>query len=77
MAQQTINNGEAGGVVRGKINDNFTELYADKHSVHAADSVAFTPDGDIEATTVQAAIKEVRDEADSKITNVSLNGGYF
>lgn len=27
MAQQTINNGETGLVVRGKINDNFTELY--------------------------------------------------
>lgn len=27
MAQQTINNGEAGGVVRGKLNSNFTELY--------------------------------------------------
>lgn len=28
MAQQTINNGETGLVVRGKINSNFTELYA-------------------------------------------------
>lgn len=28
MAQQTIDNGETGLVVRGKINDNFTELYA-------------------------------------------------
>lgn len=28
MAQQTINNGESGLVVRGKINDNFTEVYA-------------------------------------------------
>ncbi len=27
MAKQTINNGESGLVVRGKINDNFTELY--------------------------------------------------
>lgn len=27
MPQQTINNGETGLVVRGKINDNFTELY--------------------------------------------------
>jgi len=30
MAKQTINDGEDGLVVRGKINDNFTELY-DKH----------------------------------------------
>ena len=27
MAKQTINNTESGLVVRGKINDNFTELY--------------------------------------------------
>jgi hypothetical protein len=27
MTQQVINNGETGGVVRGKLNDNFTELY--------------------------------------------------
>jgi hypothetical protein len=30
MAQQTVNNGEALSVVRGKINDNFTELYTTK-----------------------------------------------
>lgn len=28
MAKQTLNNGESGSVIRGKINDNFTELYA-------------------------------------------------
>lgn len=28
MAQQTINNGESGLITRGKINDNFTELYS-------------------------------------------------
>lgn len=28
MAQQTINNGESGLIVRGKINSNFTDLYA-------------------------------------------------
>lgn len=27
MAKQTVNDAEGGGVVRGKINDNFTELY--------------------------------------------------
>ena len=27
MAQQTLNDGESGLVIRGKINDNFTELY--------------------------------------------------
>ncbi len=33
MAQATINNGESGLVVRGKINDNFTELYTGKDAV--------------------------------------------
>lgn len=28
MAQQTLNNGESGLIIRGKINDNFTELYS-------------------------------------------------
>lgn len=28
MAQQTLNNAESGSVIRGKINDNFTECYA-------------------------------------------------
>ena len=27
MAQQTLNNGESGAIIRSKINDNFTELY--------------------------------------------------
>lgn len=30
MAQQILNNGETGGIIRGKINDNFTELYSNK-----------------------------------------------
>jgi len=29
MAQETLNDGEGGDIIRGKINDNFTELYAD------------------------------------------------
>jgi hypothetical protein len=33
MAQQTINNGETGLVVRGKINDNFTEVYTLKQEI--------------------------------------------
>ncbi len=28
MAKQTLNNAESGSVIRGKINDNFTECYA-------------------------------------------------
>lgn len=29
MAQQTLNNGESGLIIRGKINSNFTELYGE------------------------------------------------
>lgn len=36
MAQQVINNGEAGSVVRGKLNDNFTELYSGIDAVTVA-----------------------------------------
>jgi hypothetical protein len=36
---------------------------ADTSAAHAASAIAFTPDGSIAATTVQAAIVEVRDEA--------------
>lgn len=36
---------------------------ADATAAHAATAIAFTPDGSIAATTVQAAIVEVRDEA--------------
>jgi hypothetical protein len=49
MAQQTINNGEGGGAVRGKLNDNFSELYA-----RAA--TANTPDTPVTAATINAAI---------------------
>lgn len=37
MAKQTLNNGESGSVIRGKINDNFTEVYT-----AAADKWALT-----------------------------------
>ena len=39
MAQQTINNGESGLVIRGKLNDMFSELYSDpiEYNVIAAD----------------------------------------
>jgi hypothetical protein len=36
---------------------------ADPTAAHAATAIAFTPDGTIAATTVQAAIVEVRDVA--------------
>ena len=40
MAQQIINNGESGLIVRGKLNDNFTELYTGKDSVTVANFAA-------------------------------------
>ena len=43
MAQQIINNGESGSVVRGKLNDNFTELYTGKDSVTVANFAALPP----------------------------------
>lgn len=39
MAIETINNGETGLVVRGKINDNFTELNTDKVSKVGSDDI--------------------------------------
>ena len=38
MAKQVLNNGETHGVIRGKINDNFTELYTDIEA-HKAEKV--------------------------------------
>jgi hypothetical protein len=43
MAQQIINNGESGLIVRGKLNDNFTELYTGKDSVTVANFAALPP----------------------------------
>jgi len=42
----------------------------DTSSIPGASSVPFTPDGDIAATDVQAAIVEVRDDTDTKLTLV-------
>lgn len=40
MAKQVLNNGESGLIIRGKINDNFTELYTGKDSVTVANFAA-------------------------------------
>lgn len=46
MAQQTLNNGESGATIRGKINDNFTELYGREPYPTVANFAALpTPDG--------------------------------
>ena len=42
-----------------------TAHLTDAVAAHAASAIAFTPDGSIAATNVQAAIVEVRDEAAS------------
>ena len=41
MAKQTINNAESGLVVRGKINDNFTELYDDVTTLASVSSTNY------------------------------------
>lgn len=45
--------------------DAIEDHIADGTAVHAASAIAFTPNGTIAATDVQAAIQEVRDEAGS------------
>lgn len=47
MAKQTLNDGETGLVIRGKINDNFTELYARSTGIVAKAKVNFASDGTI------------------------------
>lgn len=61
MAKQTINNGETGSVIRGKINDNFTELYTnsfDKTTDNAGDIPILDVAGNFTATTVEEALAE-------------------
>jgi hypothetical protein len=51
MAQRTINNGEGGGAVRGKLNDNFSELYG-RTSVSVAEFAGATDADKVAAATV-------------------------
>jgi hypothetical protein len=44
---------------------------------YAASEVAFTPSGDIAATTVQTAIAEVRDDTDTKLAAKVAIGGQL
>lgn len=48
-----------------ELDDGIADHLADTVGAHAASAVAFTPNGSIAATNVQAAIVEVRDEAAS------------
>ena len=65
-----------------EIDNGIADHLADATAAHAATAIAFTPDGSIAATTVQAAIVEVRDEAvggsgatDDDFNSVFLLGG--
>ena len=49
MSQQTINNGETGASVRGKLNSNFTEVYNNKASKYATIRT-ITSSGQLEST---------------------------
>lgn len=46
-----------------ELDNGIADHLADSSAAHAASAISFTPDGSISATTVQAAIVEVRDEA--------------
>jgi hypothetical protein len=46
-----------------ELDNGIADHLADTADAHAATAITFTPDGSISATTVQAAIAEVRDEA--------------
>lgn len=46
-----------------ELDNGIADHIADATAAHAASAISFTPDGSIAATTVQAAIVEVRDEA--------------
>lgn len=69
MAQQVINNGESGSLVRSKINGNFTELYTEVAAPIAASEVTNTPSGTVVSTNVQGAVNEL----DGDIQNINDN----
>jgi hypothetical protein len=52
MAQQTLNNGETGLVIRGKINDNFTEVYTLKQAILNT-ATALVDDASMDLTAIK------------------------
>jgi len=72
MAQQIINDGESGLIVRGKLNDNFTELYTGKDSV-TVNTYADLPD----PTTVPQQKYWVLTSTGVFLVNRRSKGSYY
>lgn len=56
-----------------ELDNGIADHLADTSAAHAATAIAFTPDGSIAATDVQAAIQEVRDEASGSSNPNDMN----
>jgi hypothetical protein len=56
-----------------ELDNSIADHLADATAAHAATAIEFTPDGSISATTVQAAIVEVRDEAGASSSPNDMN----
>lgn len=60
-----------------ELDNGIADHIADATAAHAATAISFTPDGSISATTVQAAIVEVRDEAGGGSGALSFIPSFF
>ena len=71
MAQQTLNNGESGLVIRNKINDNFTEVYTKQSPVCV---MLYTP---LLTLTNQPSAEEVLGNANFLVIRPTLQTSTF